>query len=65
MNAILGFSQLLLRNSQSQLTPRQEDMITRIFNSGKQLLTLIDEILSFSQLEAGVLELKTGRTRFG
>ncbi len=57
MNAILGFSQLLLRGSQ-QLAPQQENMVTRIFNSGKQLLTLIDEVLSFSQIEAGVLELK-------
>ena len=57
MNAILGFSQVLLRSSQ-QLAPQQENMVTRIFNSGKHLLTLIDELLSFSKIEAGVLELK-------
>ena len=57
MNAILGFSQLLLRSSQ-ELTSNQENMVTRIFNSGKHLLTLIDEILSFSKIEAGILELE-------
>ncbi|MBD2105076.1 CHASE4 domain-containing protein [Leptolyngbya sp. FACHB-261] len=55
MNAVLGFAQLLLRN---QLSPYQIDMVGRIFRNGKQLLSLIEEILDFSKLEAGSLELE-------
>lgn len=58
MNAIIGFSQLLLRYPQHPLAPKQENMVQRIFNSGRHLLTLIDDILDFSKLEADRLELK-------
>lgn len=58
MNAIIGFSQLLLRYPQHPLAPKQENMVQRILNSGRHLLTLIDDILDFSKLEAGRLDLK-------
>ena len=58
MNAVIGFSQLLLRQRQSSLTSQQEDMVERILNNGKNLLTLINEILDLSKIEAGRLELK-------
>lgn len=57
MNSIIGFSQLLLRR-QGSLTPKQTDMMQRILNNGKNLLTLIDEILDLSKIEAGRLDLK-------
>ncbi len=58
MNAIIGFSQLLLRHPHYHLAPKQANMVERILHGGKHLLTLIDDILSFSKLEAGALELK-------
>lgn len=58
MNAIIGFSQLLLRYPQHPLAPKQENMVQRILNSGRHLLTLIDDILDFSKLESGRLEFK-------
>lgn len=58
MNAIIGFSQLLLRQRQNPLTPHQVDMMERILNNGKHLLTLINDILDLSKIEAGRLELK-------
>lgn len=57
INAITGFSQLLLRQRQSELNPRQADMIERILNNGKNLLTLINDILDLSKIEAGRMEL--------
>lgn len=57
MNAIIGFSQLLLRQHH-QLSPQQVDMVNRILNNGKHLLTLINDILDLSRIEAGRLELK-------
>ncbi|MFM8008873.1 MAG: ATP-binding protein, partial [Dolichospermum sp.] len=58
MNAIIGFSQILLRPKFGNLTNQQMDMIERILNNGKKLLMLFDEILDFSQIQAGKLELK-------
>ncbi|MEH2378860.1 MAG: ATP-binding protein [Nostoc sp.] len=58
MNAIIGFSQILLRPKLAQLTHQQADMIERILNNGKHLLMLLNEVLDFSKLEAGRLDLK-------
>ena len=58
MNAVIGFSQLLLRQRQNSLTPQQSDMLQRILNNGKHLLALINEILDLSKIEAGRLDLK-------
>ncbi len=58
MNAIIGFSQLLLRQRKGNLTFQQGEMLDRIFNNGKHLLTLINEILDLSKIEAGRMELQ-------
>ncbi len=51
MNAILGFSQLLARDS--SLKPTQAGHVQTIIRSGNHLLTLIDDILDISKIEAG------------
>ncbi|NJM17534.1 MAG: response regulator [Richelia sp. SL_2_1] len=58
MNAIIGFSQLLLRPKSDILSHQQKQMIERILNNGKNLLLLVNEILEFSKLQAGNLDLK-------
>ena len=60
MNAIIGFSQLLLRRQQS-LNENQEKMVERILNSGRHLLTLIDDILDLSKIEVGCLKLQLAK----
>ncbi|MCP6763042.1 MAG: ATP-binding protein [Fischerella sp. CENA71] len=57
MNAILGFSQLLLRHPYDQFPPQARSMVERILSSARRLLMLIEDILDFSKLEAGRLEL--------
>ena len=57
MNAILGFSQLLLRQYPEPLSEQQQNLVQRIFNNGKNLLDMINEMLDFSKIEAGKLEL--------
>ena len=53
MNAILGFAQLLRRDP--ALTPHQDQQVEVIFKSGSHLLTLINEILDYSKIEANRL----------
>ncbi|HLB09877.1 MAG TPA: ATP-binding protein [Gemmatimonadaceae bacterium] len=53
LNAILGFSSLLIDEITGPITERQHTQLTRIRSGGQHLLSLIDEILSLSRLEAG------------
>jgi len=55
LNAILGFSQLLTR-SQS-LNPEQQENVSIINRSGEHLLTLINNVLDLSKIEAGRITL--------
>jgi len=50
MNSIIGFSQLLSENPD---TETQKKYVNLILESGDSLLTLINEILDISQIEAG------------
>jgi len=55
MNAVLGYSQILLRDK--SLNEDTLNSIRTIDNSGKNLLTMINEILDISKIEAGKMEL--------
>ncbi len=55
MNAILGFSELLHGLVQD---PRQKSYLSAIASSGKTLLTIINDILDLSKIEAGHMELE-------
>ncbi len=54
LNGIIGFSSLMLS---SRLTPQQYDYISTIEKSSQGLLTMLNDILDFSRMEAGKLEL--------
>jgi PAS domain S-box-containing protein len=58
LNAIVGFSQVLLRQTHNSLAQTQANMVSRILTSGRHLLTLIEDILDFSKVEAGKLKLE-------
>lgn len=65
MNAILGFSQLLLRPQYDHFSPQARNMVERIVSSAKHLLALIEDILDFSKLEVGRLQLKPEEFNLG
>jgi len=50
LNAVIGFSQLL--ENDSSLTPKQSEYIFNISRSSQHLLTLIEDILDYTKLEA-------------
>lgn len=57
MNAIMGFSQLLLRQYPDSLTDSQGNLVERILHNSQNLLTMINEMLDFSKIEAGKLDI--------
>ena len=57
LNAIIGFSELMNMGAPGELNEKQKRYVNNIFTSGKHLLTLINEILDLSKVEAGVLDL--------
>src|SRR4051812_30217450 len=57
LNAIIGFSEVLKDGLLGDMTDQQRGFIGDIFNSGKHLLLLINDILDLSKVEAGKMAL--------
>ena len=53
LNAIIGFSEVLADGLLGDLTEKQRRFVGDIFKSGKHLLSLINDILDLSKVEAG------------
>ena len=58
MNAIIGFSELLIDKKVGELSPKQLEYINDIHASGSHLLHLINDILDISKIESGKIELQ-------
>ena len=58
LNAIIGFSEVLGERYFGDLTGKQSEYVTDIHSSGKHLLSLINDILDLSKIEAGRMELE-------
>ena len=63
MNAIIGFTKLVMRRSKEQLPQKQYENLQKSLSSAEHLLTLINQILDLSKIEAGRLEVYPGRFR--
>lgn len=57
LNAILGQSQLMLESIHGPLTPKQENALHIVENSGQHLLNLINDILDISRMDLSVQKL--------
>jgi signal transduction histidine kinase len=58
LNAIIGFSEVLKEGLAGDLNARQKEYSGEIFNSGQHLLSLINDILDLSKIEAGKMTLE-------
>jgi PAS domain S-box-containing protein len=59
LNAILGFTELLI--SQPDAAAQQRDYLQTIHDSGRHLLTLINDVLDLSKIESGQMQIETVR----
>jgi signal transduction histidine kinase len=62
LNIILGFTQVMILKG--SLTPQQQENLETITRSGKHLLTLINDVLEMSKIEAGKVTLNENNFDF-
>ncbi len=58
LNSIIGFSRLMIKGVDGPITELQQTDLTSIYNSSQHLLGLINNLLDYSKIEAGKLELQ-------
>jgi CheY-like chemotaxis protein/HAMP domain-containing protein len=62
LNSLLILSQMLMENKAQNLTDEQVDSAKIIFNSGNDLLNLINDILDLSKIESGKMSIVVAKT---
>jgi len=58
LNAIIGFSEVLYERMFGEINEKQAEYIADILESGRHLLSLINDVLDLSKIEAGRMELE-------
>jgi len=58
LNVIIGFSELMVDGVPGKINKEQKQSLNDILSSGQHLLSLIDDILDLSKVEAGKMELR-------
>jgi two-component system, NtrC family, sensor kinase len=58
LNAIIGFSEVLTERMFGDLNEKQDEYLRDIYASGQHLLSLINDILDLSKIEAGRMDLE-------
>ena len=64
INAVLGYSTLLLENIYGPLNEKQAEGITRTHKVAKHLLELVNDVLDLSKIEAGKIDLRLQPVQF-
>jgi PAS domain S-box-containing protein len=63
LNAMLGYTSMLLQGVAGDLEPSVKRQLSRIESNGRHLLTIINEILDISRIEAGRMPLQVSTFR--
>jgi len=64
LNAIIGFSEVLLQGIFGDVNEKQREYLADVLGSGQHLLSLINDILDLSKIEAGRMDLELSTFRF-
>lgn len=62
LNSILGFTQLLINDDQTNSSDPQRESLQLIHSSGQHLLSLVNDFLDIAKIEAGVLDIPVTET---
>ena len=62
LNAIIGFSEVLIDKHFGDLNEKQDEYLNDILSSGRHLLSLVQDILDLSKVEAGKLDVDFSET---
>ncbi|HZE07444.1 MAG TPA: ATP-binding protein [Gemmatimonadaceae bacterium] len=65
INALIGYASLMLDRIYGDLTPRQEEGLSRIQGAAQHLLALINDILDLAKIEAGRMPLHIEDVKLG
>ena len=65
LNAIIGLAEMMVTNAARFGTEKAQEPLCRVNAAGTHLLSLINEILDLSKIEAGKLELQSRVGEFG
>ncbi len=65
LNSIIGFSSLILQGVVGEINEEQREQLTYVNSSANHLLSLINDILDISKIEAGRIELELEEFRLG
>lgn len=57
LNAVIGFSELLKLEKAGELNEKQENYVENVLSSGRHLLSIINDILDLTKIEAGKIEM--------
>jgi signal transduction histidine kinase len=63
LNHIIGFTDLVLSRDFGELTAEQEEFLKDVLSSSQHLLSLINDVLDLSKVEAGKMELELSGVR--
>ncbi|MBU4317388.1 MAG: HAMP domain-containing protein [Proteobacteria bacterium] len=63
LNHIIGFTDLVLSRSFGELTEEQDEFLKDVLGSSHHLLSLINDVLDLSKVEAGKMELELSEVR--
>jgi signal transduction histidine kinase len=64
LNAIIGFSEVLSERMFGELNEKQAEYVDDVLSSGRHLLSLINDILDLSKIEAGRMDLDAKKFDF-